>query len=221
MWYNKTHDNLITFNIGLGTLKTKSGGGRRWRMCWAGSFVLRDPNPFFFKEIKLSRVWYSHGWVTYYKWALNSQLYSTVPPPVSEVGKEEVMSVNLKRRCVTTLTCSFLLKITRRMLTSLEKVGAADACSVCTTKKKYGTHFAQRKLIHSSCASQNMGSTLRFLYNLTPCSKRLRSTTSDFLVLYCTVQHGIDLESSRGASCVLIAISTLRTPSYSLWFFSQ
>ncbi len=41
------HDSLITFNngLGLGTLKTKSGGGSRvevgWGMCWMGDFVLR------------------------------------------------------------------------------------------------------------------------------------------------------------------------------------
>ncbi len=43
MWY-RTHDSLITFNNGLRTLKTKSGGG---------FFILRGPNPFL-KVIKLS-----------------------------------------------------------------------------------------------------------------------------------------------------------------------
>ncbi len=45
-----THDSLITFNNGLGTLKTKLGGGfqggGRVGGCVGRDFVLRGPNPF-------------------------------------------------------------------------------------------------------------------------------------------------------------------------------
>ncbi len=44
------HDSLITFNTGLGALKTKSGGGfmggGRVGDVFGGDFVLRGPNPF-------------------------------------------------------------------------------------------------------------------------------------------------------------------------------
>ncbi len=46
----QTHDSLITFNNGLGPLKTKSGGGVPGRGregdVLSGDFVLRGPNPF-------------------------------------------------------------------------------------------------------------------------------------------------------------------------------
>ncbi len=56
MLSDRTHDSLITFNNGLGTLKTKSGRGvsRDW-VGWGdvlgGDFVLRGPNPFFKKTL--------------------------------------------------------------------------------------------------------------------------------------------------------------------------
>ncbi len=58
----RTHDSLITFNNGLGPLKTKSGGGCsregvRWGDVLGGDFVLRGPNTFI-KVTKLSCVQY-------------------------------------------------------------------------------------------------------------------------------------------------------------------
>ncbi len=53
---------MNTFNNGLGLFKTKSGGGFRegvgWVILSGGNFVLRGPNPFIKKVLKLSCVQY-------------------------------------------------------------------------------------------------------------------------------------------------------------------
>ncbi len=61
----RTHDNLITFNNGLGTLKTKSGGGiygegKGWGDVLGGDFVLSVPNPFL-KSDQIVVCLISHG----------------------------------------------------------------------------------------------------------------------------------------------------------------
>ncbi len=56
MWY-RTHDSLITFNNGLGPLKTKSGGGFRGRGR-VGGYVGRGSCPPNFANHILSDVWY-------------------------------------------------------------------------------------------------------------------------------------------------------------------
>ncbi len=92
MWY-QTHDSLITFNNGLGTLKTKPGRGNTGRMCWAGILswgVLTH----FWKVIKLSSVWYhmveSRSLNGSLLWVLRMRLARMDPPDLSSVLRMRV-----------------------------------------------------------------------------------------------------------------------------------